>query len=91
MDKFTIIANSVKDRNFVVSHRIAEYLRNNGKECLMLQDMGEEQNASYHYTDPDRIPDDTQCIIVLGGDGTLLQAARDVQCSGSRCAKRHGV
>ena len=78
MDKFTIIANSVKDRNFVVSHRIAEYLRNNGKECLMLQDTGEEQNASYHYTDPDRIPDDTQCIIVLGGDGTLLQAARDV-------------
>ncbi|MFQ6804059.1 MAG: hypothetical protein ACLRT5_03550 [Lachnospiraceae bacterium] len=60
MDKFTIIANSVKDRNFVVSHRIAEYLRNNGKECLMLQDMGEEQNASYHYTDPDRIPDDTR-------------------------------
>ena len=39
----------------MVSHRIAEYLRNNGKECLMLQDMGEEQNASYHYTDPDRI------------------------------------
>ncbi|HIS27461.1 MAG TPA: NAD(+)/NADH kinase [Candidatus Pullilachnospira intestinigallinarum] len=78
MDKFTIIANSVKDRNFVVSHRIAEYLRNNRKECLMLQDTGEEQNGSYHYTDPDRIPDDTQCIIVLGGDGTLLQAARDV-------------
>ena len=32
----------------------------------------------YHYTDPDGIPEDTQCIIVLGGDGTLLQAARDV-------------
>lgn len=78
MDKFTIITNSVKDRNFVVSHRIAEYLRNNKKECLMLQDPGEEQNGSYHYTDPERIPDDTQCIIVLGGDGTLLQAARDV-------------
>lgn len=28
-------------------------------------------------TDPDDIPDDTDCIIVLGGDGTLLQAARD--------------
>lgn len=78
MDKFTIITNSAKDRNFVVSNRIAEYLRNNKKECLMLQDPGEEQNGSYHYTDPDRIPDDTQCIIVLGGDGTLLQAARDV-------------
>ena len=31
-----------------------------------------------HDTDPDGIPEDTQCIIVLGGDGTLLQAARDV-------------
>ena len=30
------------------------------------------------YTDPDKVPDDTQCIIVLGGGGTLLQAARDV-------------
>ncbi len=34
--------------------------------------------GSFHYTDPDKVPDDTQCIIVLGGDGTLLQAARDV-------------
>ncbi len=34
--------------------------------------------GTYHYTDPDLIREDTQCIIVLGGDGTLLQAARDV-------------
>ena len=27
---------------------------------------------------PALIPEDTQCILVLGGDGTLLQAARDV-------------
>ena len=33
---------------------------------------------AYHYTDPALIPEDTQCILVLGGDGTLLQAARDV-------------
>ena len=24
------------------------------------------------------MPDDTECIIVLGGDGTLIQAARDL-------------
>ena len=35
-------------------------------------------DGPYHYTDPKLIPDDTQCIIVLGGDGTLLQAARDL-------------
>ena len=34
--------------------------------------------GEYHYTDPALIPEDTQCILVLGGDGTLLQAARDV-------------
>ena len=27
---------------------------------------------------PALIPEDTQCLLVLGGDGTLLQAARDV-------------
>ena len=40
------------------------------------QNAGREEN--YHYTDPDLIPEGTQCILVLGGDGTLLQAARDV-------------
>ena len=34
--------------------------------------------GAYHYTNPDLIPEGTQCILVLGGDGTLLQAARDV-------------
>lgn len=28
-----------------------------------------------------KIPEETQCIIVLGGDGTLLQAARDIQAA----------
>ena len=37
-----------------------------------------KQDGPYHYTDPEKIPEDTQCVIVLGGDGTLLQAARDV-------------
>ncbi len=42
----------------------------------------EEQTAGpFHYTDPRKIPEETQCIIVLGGDGTLLQAARDIQAA----------
>lgn len=34
--------------------------------------------GAYHYTNPELIPEGTQCILVLGGDGTLLQAARDI-------------
>ena len=30
------------------------------------------------YTDVAQIPEDVDCILVLGGDGTLLQAARDI-------------
>ena len=48
-----------------------------GARCHV-QKITEKMEGPYHYTDPDGIPEDTQCIIVLGGDGTLLQAARDV-------------
>ena len=37
------------------------------------------RNVSWKgHTNPELIPEGTQCILVLGGDGTLLQAARDV-------------
>ena len=28
------------------------------------------------YTDPEEVPADTECVITLGGDGTLIQAAK---------------
>ncbi len=56
---------------------IIDYLEEHGARCHV-QKITEKMEGPYHYTDPDGIPEDTQCIIVLGGDGTLLQAARDV-------------
>lgn len=78
MNKFTIITNSVKDKNQTVTNKIADYLKGHGKECLILQAGKADENSGFHYTDETLIPDDMECIIVLGGDGTLLQAARDV-------------
>ena len=43
-----------------------------------MQQASRKQEGNFHYTDPSKIPEDTECIIVLGGDGTLLQAARDM-------------
>lgn len=51
----------------------------------LLDPMGQEHckacqppESSYKYTNPAEVPKDTQCVIVLGGDGTLIQATRDL-------------
>ena len=77
MDRFYIITNSDKDSNLAITGKITEYLKAHGRSCEV-QQAERKHEGDYHYTDPSKIPDDTQCIIVLGGDGTLLQAARDV-------------
>jgi NAD+ kinase len=77
MDKFYIITNSDKDKNLEVTARILEYLTQRGGNCCVRQ-AEHKVEGPFHYTDPELIPEDTQCAIVLGGDGTLLQAARDL-------------
>ena len=77
MNKFYIITNSEKDKELKVTGQIAEYLRKNGCICHVQQEQ-KKKGDSYHYTNPELIPEDTECIIVLGGDGTMLQGARDV-------------
>ena len=78
MDKFYIIANSEKDEGLKVSRKVEEYLRSKGKVCRIQPASHAGRESQEHYTDVKAIPEDTQCVIVLGGDGTLLQAARDV-------------
>ena len=77
MDRFYIITNSDKDPNLKITGKITDYLKEHNRNCEV-QQAERKHEGTYHYTDPDKIPDNTQCIIVLGGDGTLLQAARDV-------------
>ena len=80
MEHFYIITNSEKDKNLEFTDHIVEYLEKRGGHCLV-QLAGRQPEGPFHYTDPRKIPKETQCIIVLGGDGTLLQAARDIQAA----------
>ena len=78
MEKFFIIANSQKDEGFKTAKQIETYLKEKGKSCILRAEQPDVKDISNHYTDVRQIPQDVECIIVLGGDGTLLQAARDV-------------
>ena len=78
MRNFFMITNAQKDPNWEITHKIVTYLKQNHCVCNVGEGRKRKNKDPYHYTDADQIPEDAECIIVLGGDGTLLQAARDV-------------
>ena len=69
MKKFFIITNQMKDPGQKITGYIVDFLRSKGAV------------AGYFIRDEITgfvpVPQDAECILVLGGDGTLLQAARD--------------
>ena len=58
----------------MTTNQIRETLQKQGADCIVHV---QEGNDGSGYTDSSKIPKDCDCIIVLGGDGTLLEAARD--------------
>lgn len=63
MRHFYLIANPLKEGTEQTAIEITQYLQDHGAVC--------ERNL-------DRIPEDVECVITLGGDGTLIRAARDL-------------
>lgn len=76
MEKFCVIANVEKDRNYETAEYIRSLLEKAGKQCIMINDrFGEEKREG--YAEVFDIPSDAECLLILGGDGTMIQAARD--------------
>lgn len=79
MDKFYVIANQQKETSRREAEFIRKYLTERGKTCYIQQESSERSSqGSFRYTDASRIPSDVEGVLVLGGDGTLLQASRDL-------------
>ena len=72
MNNFFVVTNRQKDPTFTCTNRIRGYLERHGKICQT--ETGDTAEL--------KIPEEAECVIVLGGDGTLLRAARNAAVSG---------
>lgn len=70
MKHFFVIVNKAKDPEGSYTDRISAYLHERGAEVSCL--MNDREAAAI------QVPEGVECVIVLGGDGTLLKAAGDL-------------
>ena len=72
MDNFYVIINESKDRELEITKQICEYLESQGKKCTLAQ------LDSTGYLIQEKIPPGIDCALVLGGDGTIIRASREL-------------
>ena len=79
MKNFVIIVNALKDESLKETAKLCSYIRTRGGRCQYLVSVDAREGIQKIHAG--QIPPDTECIFVLGGDGTLIRAARDtVSC-----------
>ena len=72
MDDFYVIINENKDKELEITKKICEYLESQGKKCTLAQ------LDSMGYLIHEKIPAGIDCALVLGGDGTIIRASREL-------------
>ncbi len=72
MNQFYIITNSNKDPNHEMTYRVKKYLESKGKKCIL------EKRDDNGTLVSDDFLNNIDGAIVLGGDGTLIRAAREL-------------
>lgn len=82
MKYFYMIVNHSKRKAEYGAELIRDYLEGRGCECVVWDasdtDACRSRRPQFRYTDREAVPGWIECAIVLGGDGTLIQAARDL-------------
>lgn len=78
MKHYYLITNPAKKDSERISGLIAGYLNMHGASCIVGPLGKKSPDGVYRYTDASKVPQETECVITLGGDGTMIQAARDL-------------
>ena len=77
MRKFMLITNRYKDQNLALSREIVTYIQQKGGSGdICVSSVEDDDEKGFELSE---IPSDTECIMVLGGDGTLIRAATKVE------------
>lgn len=77
MKNFVLITNEYKDENLEFSKRVSSYIsKKGGTATILTSNASSDEEKEYRISD---IPAETECIFVLGGDGTFIRAATNVQ------------
>lgn len=75
MDRFFVITNEDRDKGSEKAIQITQYLRSKGKSCDYVAIERDSDPGSEEIRKIREMPNDTQAVLVLGGDGTFIQAA----------------
>lgn len=78
MKKFALLTNYSKDKRLVYTRMIKTYITENGASYWIPRYISEPDKDGDQRYDFSDMPEDIECVLVLGGDGTLLQAAREL-------------
>lgn len=75
MKHFLIYTNVHKDRDLAVTGRICRFLQERGCDVVT---MTGERDGGGDSLPPEKLAE-AECMLVLGGDGTILRAAREIK------------
>lgn len=70
MERFLVVTNDGKDKDGQVTGQVARILESRGKTCILC-----EKDAQKNIV-LESIPKEIDCVIVIGGDGSLIEVAR---------------
>ena len=70
MERFFVVTNDGKDRDGQVTGKVKKLVESRGKSCILCK-KDEQKNIV-----PESIPEDMDCAVVIGGDGSLIEVAR---------------
>lgn len=78
MKNFCIITNSYKDEKSVLANKVSDYIRSAGGNCAVYNNV-DSKTGDFRIIDVKELLENLECVITIGGDGTLLHAAKDLQ------------